>query len=244
MAIAVNASGWSEPVSIDTNYDKDNAQYWNEDKYTPITPGTQWYMDDYWTRWQWARKYTNLSTMTQKLMLVSFEATVGHSGGGVFYSNNGNDHIAYGSGCTFFARVFYVGNRNYIESSGAVLNPISSCNAMNGDTFGVGNGGFVRFGNPNYFTGDMAIRTHVLSFGEQGVIIEPGQSILIVLDTKNWTMPQKDNGVIAVLSSGGQMGGKIEPEESDYIWVYKANEGWVKERVAFMYNGSDWNRIE
>ena len=75
-------TGWSDRISYNIGRNPlSDASY--------STLNGSWFMQSWWESKRWAKKYTNLTPMRQRLTQASFMACSGHSNGQLFMTSNG-----------------------------------------------------------------------------------------------------------------------------------------------------------
>ena len=261
----VDGTGWSPtPLEFDKNKQTD---YSKNSSYEIMH--ARWFTSTYWNRWLWARKFTNNTPMKLKISQMTFKACTGHSGGKDFKSSNGVTQNVAGRGCTFYVTIYREGvNVPIAISEGHVLSPITSFNC---DTSSGGAGATyadktgTNFGQDIYYGEGKPLHLDTKNRPRNAVpcvfknfkdldtseavdlIIEPGQSIFVVLNTRNWkydegVVDDGKKGLIVIESSSSNWNAVVEPEESDYIWIFNGTK-WVKERSAYALTSAGWTKL-
>lgn len=254
MAVAVDPNtGWSVALSC-----KSDANMGQDSSYGPVD--ATWFYGTWFNRNRWARKFTNLTKMRLQMKSGSFTVVSGHSGGETFASMSGGvtslTAAVNGGGCTFHADIFVEGNNSSVSTSAPIdLPTIVRCNASSSN--GVGtvsktNAYGTVFGKLKYYgpgTGrDLDANgnktySHLetITF-DDGPIIEPGQSVYVVVHPTNFKL-NAGTSLLVIEQSVTSWEAALEPAPSDYIWVY-TKDGWVKKKTAMGYDGSTWNKLE
>lgn len=252
MAIAVDPNtGWSEALQV-----KATANKGSDSSYGLVN--ATWFYESWFNSNRWARKFTNLTNMRLQMKSGSFTVCSGHSNGKQFMSTGGLLTVN-GGGCQFHADIYIEGSSEAVTTSDTItLQDLAqdgtgyNCSASGGPgttstTSAYGTG----FGKVKYFgpgTGrDLDSNGHkryshleTVTFAE-GPIIEPGQSVYVVITPTNF-----DSGrtcLLVIEKSVTSWEAVMEPAPSDYIWVYTST-GWVKKKTAMGYDGSTWSKLE
>lgn len=248
MAIAVDPNtGWS--VALDCKAD---ANMGEDSSYTHVN--ATWFYNSWFDNNRWARKFTNLTNMKLQMKSGSFTVVSGHSNGKSFMATGGLVPAVGGAGCKFQAKIFVQGNNKAIATSDTITLPTIvdyNCVSSGGvGTVSTTSAQGTGFGKLKYFgpgTGRDLDRNgnkryshlETVTFSE-GPIIEPGQSIYVVISPTNF---DSSRALLVIEQSVTSWEAVLEPTPSEYIWVYTKN-GWVKKKTAMVYDGSTWNKLE
>lgn len=248
MAVAVDPNtGWSVALSC-----KADANMGQDSSYGPVN--ATWFYNSWFNGNRWARKFTNLTKMRLQMKSGSFTVVSGHSNGKSFMATGGLVPAVGGAGCQFHADIFIEGNNTAVCTSDTITLPTLAdynCASSGGvgtvsTTSAYGTG----FGKPKYFgpntsryldrNGNVRCsHLETITFAE-GPIIEPGQSVYVVVHPTNFAASR---ALLVIEQSVTSWEAALEPAPSDYIWVY-TKDGWVKKKTAMGYDGSTWSKLE
>lgn len=248
MAIAVDPNtGWSVALACGSKADM------GQDSSYRLVNAT-WFYNTWFENNRWARKFTNLTKMRLQMKSGSFTVVSGHSNNKQFMATGGLVGPVTGAGCEFQADIFVQGNSKSVATSGRIKLPTLvdfNCSSSGGvgkvstsSPNGTGFGKLKYFGPGTPYELDRNknkrySHLETVTFYD-GPIIEPGQSIYVVINSTNF---DSKTALLVIEQSVTSWEAVMEPEPSDYIWVY-TKDGWVKKKTAMRYDGSKWNKLE
>lgn len=244
-------TGWSEALACNKTTNNVETPKGENASYRRVN--ATWFYDTWFDGSFWARKFTNVTNTKLQIVSGSFMVVSGHSGGQQFAMSDGLGSPASGYGCKFKAKVFLQGNNTPVcESESITLPTITKPNCSSNDgpgTVSKTDSHGTSFGSPRYYAGQtddngnpIYIHPETVEF-ENGPVLEPGQSCYIVIEA-DFDLPSNSYAILVISKGETEWEAVITPVASNYIWQYTADRGWVKERKAFMFDGTKWNVME